>query len=86
MADKQIMNLLNKMLEQMNPQQKQKLNSILQDEDSIRKALSSVDPNQAKKVAKDLNLESQISGDAGEFVEQLKNYPDLIKKMDKKPF
>ncbi len=86
MADKQIMNLLNKMLGQMNSEQKKKLDSILQDEDSIRTALSSLDSQKAKKVAKDLHLESQISGDVGEFVDTLKKNPDLIKNMDKKPF
>ncbi len=86
MADKQIMNLLNKMLGQMNPEQKKKLNSMLQDEDSIRNALSSVDTQKAKKIAKDLNLDTQISGDVGDFVDTLKKNPDLIKKIDKKPF
>jgi len=50
MFDKQVMKKLEAMLNQMSPTQKEKLSQIMKDEESIKNAISSIDPKKAQKV------------------------------------
>ncbi|MBE7036293.1 MAG: hypothetical protein E7403_03255 [Ruminococcaceae bacterium] len=81
MFNKQLKSQLEKMLQQMSPKQKEKLNSILQNEESLKKAIESIDANKAKDVAKSLNLGTD---NIDRIVDEIKENPDIIKNLDKK--
>lgn len=84
MFDKQIMHKLESMLNQMNPEQKNKLADIMKDEESLKKAISGIDPQKARQAAKSMHLEDETDMDVGRLVETLKKNSDLIKNIDKK--
>ncbi|MGN1059794.1 MAG: hypothetical protein ACI4QW_05115 [Clostridia bacterium] len=84
MFDKQIMHKLESMLNQMNPEQKNKLADIMKDEESLKKAISGIDPQKARQAAKNMHLEDETDMDVGRLVETLKKNSDLIKNIDKK--
>lgn len=54
MFDKQVMKKLEAMLNQMSPAQKEKLSQIMKDEESLKNAISSIDPQKAQKVMETL--------------------------------
>lgn len=83
MFDKQMLKQLEKMFGQMNPAQKEKLSAIMKDEESIKKALSNIDPEKAKKVAQNLNIKGFSQDDLGKMAEQITQNPEMIRDLDK---
>ena len=47
------------MLNQMTPQQKEKLSQIMKDEQSLKNAISGIDPNKAQKVMESLGQDTK---------------------------
>ncbi len=83
MFDKKIMNQLENMISQMKPSQREKLNNMLNNEESLKKALEGVNTQKAQDLAKSLNLNLGAK-DVNQLVEDMKKNPDLIKNLDKK--
>lgn len=83
MFDKQMFKQLEKMLGQMTPTQKEKLNSILKDEESIKNALKNIDPKKAKQVAENLNIQGVSKQDLGKMAEELTNRPEMVEELGK---
>lgn len=83
MFDKQMFKQLEKMLGQMTPTQKEKLNSILKDEESIKNALKNIDPKKAKQVAENLNIEGISKKDLGKMAEELTKRPEMVEELGK---
>ncbi|MBE7048641.1 MAG: hypothetical protein E7393_04650 [Ruminococcaceae bacterium] len=84
MLNKQIMSKLEGLFKQMNPEQKEKLNTILQDEDSLKKAIDGITPQKARQVAQKLKLDENMTIDAGDLVKELQQNPEKIKEINKK--
>ncbi len=83
MFDKKIMKQLENMINQMKPSQKEKLNNMLSNEESLKKALDGVNTQKAQELAKTLNLNLGAK-DVNQLVEDIKKNPDIIKNLDKK--
>ncbi len=81
MFDKQLKLQLEKMIQQMSPKQKEKLNSILENEESLKKAIASIDSKKAKSAMETLNMDSE---NVNKIIDEIKENPDLIKNLDKK--
>lgn len=81
MVDKKLRSQLEKMVQQMSPKQIEKLNSILQNEESLKNAIASIDPKKAKDVVKNLNIPTE---DVGKIVTEIKENPDMIRNLDKR--
>ncbi len=71
MFDKQMLKQIEKMMGQMKPSQKAKLADILKDEESIKKALSGVDPAKAKKAVEGLKIDGMGEDDLKKMAEKL---------------
>jgi len=83
MFDKQMLKQLEKMFGKMNPAQKEKLAGIMKDEESIKQALSKIDPQKAKKVAQSLNLDGFNQEELGKMAEKITQNPEMIQELDK---
>ena len=81
--DKQMLKQLEKMFGKMNPAQKEKLAGIMKDEESIKQALSKIDPQKAKKVAQSLNLDGFNQEELGKMAEKITQNPEMIQELDK---
>ncbi|MBQ4517732.1 MAG: hypothetical protein II997_03995 [Clostridia bacterium] len=81
MFDKQLKLQLEKMIQQMSPKQREKLNSILENEESLKKAIASIDSKKAKSAMETLNMDSE---NVNKIIDEIKENPDLIKNLDKK--
>jgi len=71
------------MFGKMNPAQKEKLAGIMKDEESIKQALSKIDPQKAKKVAQSLNLDGFNQEELGKMAEKITQNPEMIQELDK---
>jgi len=59
MFDSKLIKQLESMLNQMTPQQKEKLSQIMKDEQSLKNAISGIDPNKAQKVMESLGQDTK---------------------------
>ena len=83
MFDKQLGQMLESMLAQMNPAQKEKLANILKDKNSFSKAVADIDPKKAKETVKRMNL-VEDGADMDTVINTLKNDPTIIDEIKKK--
>lgn len=84
MFDKQIAKTLEAMLNQMSDTQKSKLAGILQNEESLKKAVAGVDPQKIRAVAKELNIAGAAEMDVEKLMEEVKKNPELARGLAKK--
>ena len=84
MFDKQMLEQIEKMVGKLKPSQKEKLANILKDEESIKKALSGVDPAKAKKVVENLKIDGVSSKEINQMAEKLTQKPQAIGENDEK--
>lgn len=59
MFDSKLVKQLETMLNQMTPQQKEKLSKIMQDENSLKNAISGIDPKKAQQVMESLGQDAK---------------------------
>ncbi len=79
MFDKQLKKQLEGMLNQMSASQKDKLSAILENEETLKNAISHIDPQKAQKTAENLN----INGDMSQILDEIKKDPNVINKLNK---
>lgn len=82
MFDKQLTRKLEQMLNQMTDSQKNKLADILQNEESLKRALSGLDMDKARQVAQSLHIEGAEKMDVNALIEEAKRNPQLARKLD----
>ncbi len=78
MFDNQMFKQLEKLMGKMTPAQKEKLTGILKDEESLKQAISKVDPEKAQKAVESLNLNGYTGDDLGKMAEELTKNPEKI--------
>ncbi len=83
MFNKQTFGQLEKLLGKMSPAQKEKLIGIMKDEESLKKAISSIDPQKAKQAVKDLHINGVKNEDLEKMAEEITKNPDKIKDIQK---
>ncbi len=83
MFDKQMFKQLEKMLGQMTPKQKEKLANIMKDEQSLKQALSNIDPEKAKQVTEELNMPNVSVNDLEKMAKDFSNKPESIRNIEK---
>lgn len=71
---------LEKLLSQMSSTQKNQVENLLKDEESLKKLLSGLDPEKVKKTAESLG----ISGISKEKIEDIANHPETLQELGKK--
>ena len=76
--DNQMFKQLEKLMGKMTPAQKEKLTGILKDEESLKQAISKVDPEKAQKAVESLNLNGYTGDDLGKMAEELTKNPEKI--------
>jgi len=81
----QIMDIANKMIQGMSEKQRNKLNSLLQDEEKMKQAIAGIDPKKASQVMSNLKTSPKSQDDVAKLLEALQKNPDLIKNIEKKP-
>ena len=79
MFDKQLKKQLENMLNQMSTSQKDKLSAILKNEETLKNAISNIDPKKAKETADNLNLNGDVEG----LLDTLQNDPNAINNLKK---
>ncbi len=84
MFDKQMFKQLEKLMGQMTPAQKEKIESFLKDEESLKKAISNIDPKKAKQAVENFRIEGFEGKDLGKMAEELTKNPEVLQK--KGPF
>ena len=82
MFDKQLTQKLEQMLNQMTDSQKSKLAGILQNEESLKRALSGIDMEKARQVAQSLHVDGAERMDVDKLIEEAKRNPQLARKLD----
>ncbi len=80
MFEKQI----EKLLSQMSSAQKNKVANMMKDEESLKKAIASLDPNQLKKVTDSLGMKNVSKEDLNKMTEQFATNPDKLREIERK--
>ena len=83
MFDKQMFKQLEKLLGQMTPAQKEKIEGLLKDEKSLKKAISNIDPEQAKKAVESFQVDGYEGENLEKMAEEITKNPDVLRKTDK---
>lgn len=68
MLNKQIMKKLENMLEHLSPSQRERLNHLVQNEDSLKQAVKSIDPQKAKQAVENLGIRGTESVDVDKIL------------------
>ena len=66
----------------MTDSQKSKLAGILQNEESLKRALSGIDMEKARQVAQSLHVDGAEKMDVDKLIEEAKRNPQLARKLD----
>ena len=80
MFEKQI----EKMLSQMSGAQKYQMETLLKDEESLKKILSGLDPEKVKKTAESLGISGVSKEKIGKMTEEIAKNPEKLQELGKK--
>ncbi len=83
MFEKVAQKKLSSILNSLSTSQKDQLTNILKDEESLKKAISSLNPEKLQKTAQDLNLNESDAIDLNKMIKEAKENPDLLNNIKK---
>lgn len=83
MLDRQLAKKLENMLNHMTDAQKNKLAGILQDEASLKRALSGIDIEKARRVAQNLQIDGAETMDVAKLIDEAKKNRQLAQELNK---